>query len=88
MEAIAKKKRSRRNLLLNEQATTEAVKTAIAGAATRLKNGDTLLLTYSGRRREVPEFNDDERADQLDETWVLYDRQLIDDKLLCTLGPV
>ena len=86
MEAIAKKQKFATNLLLNEQATTEAVKTAIVGAATRLKNGDTLLLTYSGHGAKVPDLNDDERADQLDETWVLYDRQLIDDELYALWG--
>ena len=42
--------------------------------------GDLFLLTYSGHGSQVPDKNGDE-PDQLDETWVLYDRQLVDDEL-------
>jgi hypothetical protein len=39
-----------------------------------------LLLTYSGHGGQIPDVNGDE-ADQQDETWVLFDRELIDDEL-------
>ena len=64
---------------------------AITIAAQSLSAGDTLFLTYSGHGGQVPDKNRDERkkgadeigeyADEYDETWVLYDRQLVDDEL-------
>jgi hypothetical protein len=40
-----------------------------------------LFLTYSGHGGQVPDANSDEKGDATDETWVLYDRQLVDDEL-------
>ena len=85
MEAIARKRKFATSLLLNEQATAEAVKAAIAGAASQLKSGDILLLTYSGHGGQVPDPSEEEE-DHFDETWVLYDRQLIDDELYALWG--
>ena len=42
--------------------------------------GDFFLLTYSGYGGQINDVNNDE-PDALDETWALYDRQLIDDEL-------
>jgi len=61
-------------------ATADAVTSAIRDAAGRLEAGDILFLTYSGHGGQVPDTNGDE-PDQLDETWVLFDRQLVDDEL-------
>jgi peptidoglycan hydrolase-like protein with peptidoglycan-binding domain len=66
--------------LLDEDATSDAVIEAIARSASELGDGDILLLTYSGHGGQVKDVNRDE-ADALDETWVLYDRQLVDDEL-------
>ena len=55
LEAIARKQKFTTSLLLNEQATAEAVTAAIAGAASQLKSGDILLLTYSGHGGQVPD---------------------------------
>ena len=85
MEAIASKQKFATSLLLNEQATAQAVKDAIAGAVNQLKSGDILLLTYSGHGGQVPDLNGDEE-DHLDETWVLYDHELIDDELYALWG--
>ncbi|GEP97772.1 hypothetical protein CCY01nite_40320 [Chitinophaga cymbidii] len=64
------------------EATTEAVLAALGGCAEKMKAGDILLLTYAGHGSELPndkaEGFDDERNDQ---TWCLYDRQLLDDEL-------
>lgn len=67
-------------LLLNEQATSSRVLQALGKAAQQLVSGDILLLTYSGHGGQVPDVNGDE-DDGLDETWALYDRELIDDEL-------
>ena len=77
--------------LLTKQATAKNVIAALTKAAKTLVAGDTFLLTYSGHGGQVPDRNGDESKketgeigefpDQYDETWVLYDRQLIDDEL-------
>jgi hypothetical protein len=67
-------------MLLTRQATANAVKDAISGAARRLSPGDILFLTYSGHGGQVPDLHREE-PDARDETWVLYDRELIDDEL-------
>lgn len=66
--------------LLTKQATSGKVLSYLEDAADRLKPGDILLLSYSGHGGSLVDSNDDEPDDQ-DETWCLYDRQLIDDEL-------
>jgi hypothetical protein len=68
-------------LLLSENATRAAVKSAIKSASKELSSGDMLLLSYSGHGGFVPDTNGDETDDSLDETWCLYDGQLVDDEL-------
>ena len=67
-------------MLLSENATREAVKSAIATASEELGSGDMLLLTYSGHGGFILDKSGDE-DDNLDETWCLYDGQLLDDEL-------
>jgi hypothetical protein len=81
MEALAKKQGvASRTLLLTKAATADAVSGAILGAARTLKSGDLFFLTYSGHGGQVRDTNSDE-ADRMDETWVCYDRQFVDDEL-------
>lgn len=78
-------------VLLTEQATTRRVVTAMRSAAKSLGPGDTFFLTYSGHGGQVKDTNGDEStrdygeigevADAKDETWCLFDRQLVDDEL-------
>jgi hypothetical protein len=75
-------------MLLNADATAEAVRAQLDAAATELGEGDFLFLTYSGHGGQVPDENNDE-PDHLDETWCLYDTELVDDSLygaLCTFA--
>jgi len=83
MQALAKKKRfSGNTLLTDEQATTEAVMESIQDACKKLVKGDILFLTYSGHGGQVRDTNGDEKDnDRMDETWVLFNRQLVDDEL-------
>jgi hypothetical protein len=83
MRALAKKKGFTGNtLLLDGQATAAAVTAAIQDAGKKLAKGDILLLTYSGHGGQVRDTNSDESDnDRMDETWVLFDRQLVDDEL-------
>lgn len=68
------------NTLLTKQATSKNVLKHLADAAKKLKSGDIMLLTYSGHGGSIIDVNKDE-PDGFDETWCLYDRQLIDDEL-------
>lgn len=87
LQALAKKQGFATRTLLTQQVTAAAVIEAIQQAALNLQPGDLLLLTYSGHGGQVPDTNHDETAvpsglkDRYDETWVLFDRQLIDDEL-------
>lgn len=80
MEAIARAKGYTTAMLLTRQATSESVKGAIESAASKLVTGDILFVTYSGHGGQVRDTNGDEK-DKRDETWVLYDRQVVDDEL-------
>ncbi len=68
-------------LLLSENATRDMVKSLIRLASQELSSGDMLLLSYSGHGGFLPDRSGDELDDHLDETWCLYDGQLIDDEL-------
>lgn len=81
MQALTKKQKFKSStLLLTKAATAKAVTDAILSAAKALKSGDFFLLTYSGHGGQVKDTNGDEK-DGMDETWVCYDRQLVDDEL-------
>jgi hypothetical protein len=82
MEALAAGRGFEPRILLDGEATAEAVTGAIEEAAGRLRSGDLFLLTYSGHGGQVPDTNGDEiDPGRMDETWVLWDRQLVDDEL-------
>ena len=86
MLALAKKQGfTASTLLLTQQATASAVSAALADAAKKLRKGDILLLTYSGHGGQVKDTNGDE-PDRMDETWVLFDRQFVDDELYDAWG--
>ncbi len=69
-------------MLLTNAATSAAVIAGITNAAKQLQAGDIFFLTYSGHGGQVPDTNGDEKDnDGMDETWCLYDRQLVDDEL-------
>ena len=50
-----------------------------------LQIGRHLFLTYSGHGGQAPDLNNEE-PDGMDETWCLYDGQLIDDELYSSWG--
>jgi hypothetical protein len=80
MMALAKERGFQASTLLDEQATAERAIEAIGKAAQNLRAGDILFLTYSGHGGQVADTNGDDE-DKRDETWCLYDRQLVDDEL-------
>ncbi len=82
MRALAKGKGFNTNLLLTKDATSDNVIKALSDVALELSTGDILFLTYSGHGGQVPEIGGSgDEEDAKDETWVLYDRELIDDEL-------
>ena len=80
MKQIAVSKGFNATALLTKEATSDKVIKAINDAAQSLESGDIFFLTYSGHGGQLKDLNNDE-DDQLDETWCLYDRQLVDDEI-------
>lgn len=66
--------------LLTKKATRGAVLSALQALASRASAGDLVFVTYSGHGGQLPDANNDE-DDNLDETWCLYDGELVDDEL-------
>jgi hypothetical protein len=66
--------------LLTKEATRDEVLGRLENFANTLVAGDTLVISYSGHGGQLPDGNDDE-DDGLDETWCLYDGDLLDDEL-------
>ena len=85
MAAIAKQQGMKSTVLLTKKATRGATLAAMRAAAKTLTSGDFFFVSYSGHGGQVPDVNGDE-ADKKDETWCLYDGQLIDDELYGELG--
>ena len=85
MAAIAKAEGMKPSVLLTKKATRAAVLAGMRSAAKTLKAGDLFFLSYSGHGGQVPDTNRDE-PDRKDETWCLFDGQLIDDELYFELS--
>ena len=87
MEFLAKKQGFQTTKLLTTQASANAVQDRLLDAAKRLSSGDIFFVTYSGHGGQVFDTNHDEAdlpyglKDRMDETWVLFDRQFVDDEL-------
>jgi metacaspase-1 len=85
MAKIAKSQGMKPTVLLTKKATRAALLGGLRAAAKQLQQGDLFFLSYSGHGGQVPDVNGDE-ADGQDETWCLYDGQLIDDELYFELS--
>lgn len=85
MSEIAEYSNFETRVLLTENATLAAVISSISHIAHELNSGDFFFLTYSGHGGQVPDKNRDE-PDAQDETWCLYDSQLIDDQIFMLLS--
>jgi metacaspase-1 len=66
--------------LLTKAATRDAVRKSIIDVAAKAVPGDIFMLSYSGHGGQVPDRDGDE-LDNEDETWCLYDGELLDDEL-------
>jgi hypothetical protein len=80
MKAVADSSGYESTILTDSQATANAVTRTIGRIAQQLSSGDTFLITYSGHGGQISDVNGDE-SDRNDETWVLWDRELLDDEL-------
>ena len=69
--------------LTTKEATRNNVKNAILDASKELKCGDIMVVYYSGHGGKVPNVPSpyDIEYDNIDETWCLWDAQLLDDEL-------
>jgi hypothetical protein len=68
--------------LLTAEATAERILSEIERAAGALSGGDLFFVSYSGHGGQVPDRNhDSDETDEMDETWVAFDRQIVDDEL-------
>jgi hypothetical protein len=85
MAALSKTKGMKSTVLLTKKATRANLLSAMRSAAKSLKANDLFFMTYSGHGGQVPDVNHDE-ADRKDETWCLFDGQLIDDELYFELS--
>jgi hypothetical protein len=85
IEALAKAAGMKPQVLLTKTATRSKVLTAIRKAAKTLKKGDLFFLTYSGHGGQIDDASGEE-DDKLDETWCLFDAELIDDELYLELS--
>ncbi len=85
MAAVARSRGMKPSVLLTKKGTRANVLAGMRGAAKALAAGDLFFLSYSGHGGQVPDVSGDE-ADKQDETWCLYDGQLIDDELYFELS--
>lgn len=85
MAALAEKSGFAAELLLTAAATREVVLDRLARAASDARPGDIVMLTYAGHGGQIQDWSGDE-ADRMDETWCLFDSQLIDDEIFTCLG--
>lgn len=80
MTELARAQGFETSVLLTADATADNILRTIRTAAATLADGDIFWITYSGHGGYLPDTGGDE-GDKRDETWVVYDRQLLDDEL-------
>ncbi len=81
MRDLAKGRGIKASVLLTRDATRTRTLAGIRAAAKALKAGDLFFLSYSGHGGQVDDVSGEDEPDKLDETWCLFDGQLIDDEL-------
>jgi hypothetical protein len=81
MRDLAKGRGIKASVLLTRDATRTRTLAGIRAAVKALKAGDLFFLSYSGHGGQVDDVSGEDEPDKLDETWCLFDGQLIDDEL-------
>jgi hypothetical protein len=72
-------------VLLTKEATSGRLIREMLRLGRTLEPGDLLFVSYSGHGGQIPD-EAGEEDDRMDETWCLYDRQVIDDEIYRLLG--
>jgi hypothetical protein len=85
MAALARGQGMKPTVLKTRSGTRSKVLAALRSASGKLAKGDLFMLTFSGHGGQVPDVSGEE-DDKLDETWCLYDAQLIDDEMYLELS--
>lgn len=85
MAALAESRGIKPTVLLTKKASRSNVLAGMRSAAKTLKSGGLFFLSYSGHGGQVPDIDNGE-PDRKDETWCLFDGQLIDDELYFELS--
>ena len=85
MAALAQSRGIKSSLLITKKATRANLLAALRKAAKALGDGDFFFMSFSGHGGQVPDVSGEE-DDKQDETWCLYDGQLIDDELYFELS--
>jgi metacaspase-1 len=80
MAALATAQRMKPTVLLTRKATRTNVLKAVRTAAKTLEAGDLFFVSYSGHGGQIHDSSGDE-PDAKDETWCLFDSELIDDEV-------
>ena len=83
--ALATAQKLKPTVLLTRKATRARVLAGIRAAAKTLRAGDLFFLSFSGHGGQMPDVSGEEE-DKKDETWCLFDSELIDDELFNELG--
>ena len=86
MAAIAASTGMKSTLLITQKATRANLLAALRKAAKALGAGDFFFMSFSGHGGQVPDVSGEEKDDKQDETWCLFDGQLIDDELYYELS--
>jgi hypothetical protein len=87
MAAIAHTAGMTSTVLLTKEATRKNVLASVRAASKTLKSGDLLFVSYSGHGGQITDVSGEE-DDKLDETWCLYDGELIDDEVFLELSRI
>jgi hypothetical protein len=85
MSDIARSQDFKISSVLTKDATRQTVTRKIKEASEAVHSGDIFMISYSGHGGQLPDRNYDE-PDAMDETWCLYDGQIVDDELFYLLS--
>lgn len=87
MGSLASSKGFSSNLLLTRQATRDNFFAKFREIASQLSSGDIFFLSYSGHGGQLPDFQNEEQ-DRMDETWCLFDGEVVDDEIFLELSRI
>lgn len=87
MATLAESKNFSSNTLLTKQATRNNFFSKLREIVSTLATGDIFFLSYSGHGGQLPDFHNEEQ-DRMDETWCLFDGEVVDDEIFLELSKI